>query len=95
MTRLSVFGLGYVGAVTSACLADLGVEVIGVDLTPLKVDTIKAGRSPIVERGLDELIAAGIASGRLRATADASAPTVQLLPTVCRPFGSTVIGRCS
>jgi GDP-mannose 6-dehydrogenase len=73
MTRLSVFGLGYVGAVTSACLADLGVEVIGVDLTPLKVDTINAGRSPIVERGLDELIAAGVASGRLRATADAEA----------------------
>ena len=70
MTRLSVFGLGYVGAVTSACLADRGVEVTGVDLSPLKVDTINAGKSPIVERGLDELIAAGVASGRLRATSD-------------------------
>src|SRR4029079_10332047 len=77
MTRLSVFGLGYVGAVTSACLADLGVEVVGVDLSALKVDTINAGRSPIVERGLDELIAAGVASGRLRATSDSEAAVLE------------------
>ena len=77
MTRLSVFGLGYVGAVTSACLADLGVEVVGVDLSALKVDTINAGRSPIVERGLDELIAAGLASGRLRATSDSEAAVLE------------------
>jgi GDP-mannose 6-dehydrogenase len=70
MTSVSIFGLGYVGAVTSACLADMGVDVIGVDVNPLKVDTINAGRSPIVERGLDELMARTVASGRLRATSD-------------------------
>ena len=70
MTRVSVFGLGYVGAVTAACLADAGHDVVGVDVSQLKVDLINAGRSPIVEAGIEELIAAQVAAGRLRATSD-------------------------
>ncbi|MDP2911549.1 MAG: nucleotide sugar dehydrogenase [Candidatus Omnitrophota bacterium] len=53
---LSVFGLGYVGAVTAACLADRGYRVIGVDAKKKKVSLINAGKSPIIEKGLDEII---------------------------------------
>ena len=63
-----VVGLGYVGAVTSACLADLGHSVIGVDVDRLKVEEIDAGRSPIVEPRLEELIRSGRTSGRLTVT---------------------------
>ena len=70
--RISVLGLGYVGCVSVACLAAGGHEVIGVDINPVKVDLINAGRSPIIERGLDGLIAEGVALGRLRATVDAA-----------------------
>ncbi|HEX6654807.1 MAG TPA: nucleotide sugar dehydrogenase [Candidatus Limnocylindria bacterium] len=70
MTSVSIFGLGYVGSVSAACLADGGFDVIGVDVSPVKVDMITAGRSPIVEEGLDDLVAKAVASGRLRATTD-------------------------
>jgi GDP-mannose 6-dehydrogenase len=60
-----VIGLGYVGAVTSACLAELDHRVTGVDVDQLKVDEIEGGRSPIVEPQLDELIARGRSSEKL------------------------------
>ena len=66
--RVSVFGLGYVGCVTSACLAKAGHEVVGVDLNRDKVEMISAARSPIVEPGLGDLLAEVVFSGRLRAT---------------------------
>lgn len=78
MTRISVFGIGYVGAVSAACLADSGNMVVAVDNLPAKVACINEGRSPIIEAGLDELIAKHVASGALRATtniADALANT--------------------
>jgi len=68
--RISIFGLGSVGAVTGACIADSGHEVIAVDTDLLKVKRLQEGRSPIVEPGLDELVASGVASGKLRATTD-------------------------
>ena len=71
MTRVSIFGLGYVGSVSAACLADSGHTVIGVDLSPEKVQAISAGRSPIVEEGLDELMRRGVDAGRIRTTTDA------------------------
>jgi GDP-mannose 6-dehydrogenase len=68
--KISIFGIGYVGAVSSACLADLGHEVIGVDVAAEKVAMLAGGRSPIVEDEIDDLIAAGAKSGRLTATVD-------------------------
>jgi GDP-mannose 6-dehydrogenase len=63
-----VVGLGYVGAVTAACLADRGHSVTGVDLDALKVEEMDRGRSPVIEPRLAELIAAGRASGNLSVT---------------------------
>ncbi|GAB4534148.1 MAG: nucleotide sugar dehydrogenase [Anaerolineae bacterium] len=70
--KISVFGLGYVGSVSVGCLATLGHKVIGVDVNPVKVDMINAGQSPVIEAGLDALIAEGVESGRVRAVTDAS-----------------------
>ncbi len=68
--RISIFGVGYVGAVSSACLASLGHTVVAVDVSADKVAMVNAGRSPIVEESIDELIAEAVAGGRLRATTD-------------------------
>lgn len=68
--RISIFGMGYVGAVCAACLADRGHTVIGVDIAQTKIDLINRGHSPIVEPGLQELLRRGVAAGRIRATAD-------------------------
>ena len=68
--KISVFGLGYVGAVSCGCLPELGHQVIGVDTNPLKVEMINAGQSPVVEEGINELITAAREKGLLRATAD-------------------------
>ena len=70
--NVSVFGLGYVGSVTAGCLASDRHTVVGVDVNPLKVDLINAGRSPVIEPGLDELIADGRRAGRISATVDAA-----------------------
>lgn len=71
--KVSVFGLGYVGAVSCACLPELGHDVIGVDTNPTKVRMINAGQSPVVEEGIDELIAAAVRAGKLRAIDDVEA----------------------
>lgn len=73
MSRISIFGLGYVGTVTAACLANKGHEVIGVDLSAEKVSALDSGKSPIVEPGLSELITASHAAGCLRATGNSAA----------------------
>ncbi len=66
--RISIFGLGYVGAVSAGCLANDGHDVIGVDPNPTKVDLINRGVTPIIETDIGEMIAAAVAAGRLRAT---------------------------
>lgn len=68
---VSVFGLGYVGTVTAACLANQGYDVVGVDLNGDKVDAINAGRTPIVEPQVDSLVSRAHDERRLRATVDA------------------------
>jgi GDP-mannose 6-dehydrogenase len=68
MANISVLGLGYVGIVLAACLADNGNKVVGVDVNPLKVSIISEGRSPIIEEGLNELVNKVVKSGQLRAT---------------------------
>src|SRR5689334_11276379 len=69
--KISVFGLGYVGAVTSGCLSSFGHTVIGVDYSETKVALINAGSSPVIEKNLDQVIAAAVAEGRLKATHNA------------------------
>jgi GDP-mannose 6-dehydrogenase len=66
--KVSVFGLGYVGSVSAASFAADGHTVVGVDVNRDKVASLNEGRSPIVEKGLDELIRENTANGRLRAT---------------------------
>ncbi|MEU4197360.1 nucleotide sugar dehydrogenase [Kribbella sp. NPDC026611] len=68
--KVAVFGLGYVGSVTAACLAAAGHDVWGVDVDTAKVGPITQGHSPVVEPGLDELVADGVRAGRLHATTD-------------------------
>jgi GDP-mannose 6-dehydrogenase len=70
--NVSVLGLGYVGAVSSACFSDLGHTVIGVDVNAQKVGFINDGKSPIVEAQLEDLIGKGVKSGKLSATIDLS-----------------------
>ena len=71
MTTIAVFGLGYVGAVTAAALANEGHEVVGVDPNPTKLEMIDEGRSPVIEAGLEALIGQGVAAGRIRTTPSA------------------------
>jgi GDP-mannose 6-dehydrogenase len=68
--KVSIFGLGYVGCVTAACLAKDGHEVIGVDVVSSKVEKLASGRATVVETGLDELIAEGHRQKRITATTD-------------------------
>jgi GDP-mannose 6-dehydrogenase len=69
--RISVFGLGYVGTVSAACLAADGHDVIAVDPAQSKVDAINRGQSPIIEEYVGEIVAANVQTGRLRAAPDA------------------------
>jgi GDP-mannose 6-dehydrogenase len=88
MPGVSVFGLGYVGCVTAACLADRGFRVIGVDVSQSKVDLINAGKATIVEEGIADLVRAAHTGGRLSATmsvADAVASTSISLVCVGTP----------
>jgi len=66
--RVSVFGLGYVGAVSCGCFANDGFDVIGVDVNATKVALMNEGRSPIVEERIGDLLADAVRVGRLRAT---------------------------
>ncbi len=70
--KIAVFGLGYVGIVSAACLARDGHEVVGVDPQQAKVDLVNAGRPPIIEKNVSELVSEAVQAGRLRATASAT-----------------------
>ena len=68
--KISIMGLGYVGAVSAGRLSEEGHEVIGVDPQQSKVDLINQGRTPIIERDIGDIIERNVAAGRLRATSD-------------------------
>src|SRR5437016_1491770 len=77
MESISLFGLGYVGAVTAACLASRGHRIIGVDPNPLKVQRIASGKSPIVEAAVEEMMATAISAGLISATQDPAVAIAQ------------------
>jgi GDP-mannose 6-dehydrogenase len=71
--NISVFGMGYVGCVTAAALSQRGNRVVGVDINGQKVEAIAVGESPVLEKGLSEVIAESVRSGRLTATTNGAA----------------------
>src|SRR6201996_3478688 len=96
--RISVLGIGYVGVVSCGCLAELGHEVVGVDISPEKIAMLASGRSPIVEEAIDALIAGAVRQGRLTATDDvvaavhASDVSFISVGTPSAPDGSVALG---
>jgi len=99
MARISIFGMGYVGCVSAACLARDGHDVLGVDISPTKLDALRDGRSPVGEPGMDQLVASAVAAGRLRVEADVKRAIAETdLSLVCvgtpsRPNGSLDLGH--
>lgn len=80
--QLSVFGCGYLGAVHAACMADLGHEVVGIDVLPAQVEMLRAGRAPFHEPGLPDLLTSALSGGRLTFStdvADAAGATVHFI----------------
>ncbi|MCG8546892.1 MAG: nucleotide sugar dehydrogenase, partial [Alphaproteobacteria bacterium] len=91
---ISIFGLGYVGAVSAACLSEQGHRVIGVDSNDGKVDLINEGKSPVIEKDVDDMVAAGRENGTLRATTDAAAAIAESeLAIVCVGTPSSLNGN--
>lgn len=91
--NVTLFGLGYVGSVTAACLAARGHHVVGVDTDPAKVRALNEGKPPVVEPGLDDLVAATVSAGTLRAVASARDGLASAdLSFVCVGTPSTVTG---
>ena len=96
MARVAVFGIGYVGCVTAACLSRDGHDVIGVDTDADKVAELNAGTAPISEPGLSELVASQVRAGRLKATASAEeAIRASDLAMICVGTPSTPDGAVS
>ncbi|PXY32095.1 nucleotide sugar dehydrogenase [Prauserella muralis] len=94
--KISVFGLGYVGCVSAACLASQGHEVVGVDVNPVKVDLVRAGKAPVVEERIGELTAEVVASGALRASGDSAAAVTETeVSLVCVGTPSAANGSLS
>jgi GDP-mannose 6-dehydrogenase len=82
--QISVFGLGYVGVVSAACLAKDGHSVVGVDPNAIKVGLINEGHSPIIEAEVENLVAEAVAEGRLTALSDARSAVAQTeLSLIC------------
>ncbi|MBB6628519.1 UDP-glucose/GDP-mannose dehydrogenase family protein [Nocardioides sp. KIGAM211] len=81
--RISVFGCGYLGAVHAACMTQLGHEVVGIDVIPDHVAALARGEAPFFEPGLPEILAEGLASGRLTFTTDATSAADATVHFVC------------
>src|SRR4029079_6701645 len=70
MANMAVIGTNYVGLVTAACFAELGNQVVGIEIDPGKVERLSRGQLPIYEPGLEEIVVQNIKAGRLRFTLD-------------------------
>jgi GDP-mannose 6-dehydrogenase len=82
--NIAIFGLGYVGSVSTACLAAAGHRVIGVDVDPYKLSLLQQGRAPVTEPGLDEILARVVGDGRVTVTSDtASAVRASEVSLIC------------
>ncbi len=83
MTKLTVIGCGYLGAVHAACMAQLGHEVTGIDVDVPKVELLASGRTPFFEPGFEEVLKSALATGRLSFTADMAAARGATVHFVC------------
>ncbi len=86
--KIGVIGLGYVGLVTAACLAEMGNQLLCVDNDPQRVKTLREGKMPIYEPGLEEMVARNVAAGRIRfsgSNAEAAASSEYLFIAVGTP----------
>jgi len=94
MSDIAIFGLGYVGTVCAACFAANGHRVVGVDPNLTKVEMVNAGRSPVIEEGLNELVSTGVRQGRIRATTNAEeAVAASTVSMICVGTPSHTNGR--
>ena len=94
--KVAVFGLGYVGCVSGACIAELGHDVIGVDVNATKVDMITRGQAPIIETGLQEFMEKVARTGRFVATTDGEKAVMEAdLAFVCVGTPSRANGSIS
>ena len=92
--KISVFGMGYVGTVMAACLADQRHEVIGVDVNPTKVGLVNSGQTPVIEPKLGEMLREAVQDKRLRGTTDSAEAVMQSdLSLVCVGTPSMKSGR--
>ncbi|MGH8295686.1 MAG: nucleotide sugar dehydrogenase, partial [Steroidobacteraceae bacterium] len=92
--RISIFGLGYVGAVSAACFAERGHVVTGVDPNTDKVELINSGRAPVVEAELAQLTRRAVSQKRLRATTDPLSAVLDSEVTfICVPTPSQTNGN--
>src|SRR5881392_1919278 len=93
LMKISIFGLGYVGAVTAGCLTQQGHQVVGVDVSAQKVETLNRGEAAIIEPGLEDLLKQAHQQGLLRATSDAAeAVSATDVSFVCVGTPSTISG---
>ena len=83
MTKMTVIGCGYLGAVHAACMAQLGHDVVGIDVDAAKVALLAAGETPFFEPGFAEVLQAALASGRLSFTTDMAAAKGRTVHFVC------------
>ena len=92
--RISIFGLGYVGCVTAACLAQDGHSVIGIDTNRVKAELLGSGKSPVIEPGLDKLVEEAVKTGQLRVSMDSSEAVLQTdISLICVGTPSNINGN--